>query len=34
MNKSTQKYNYANMQDQTGSKNSMEIVTGNPIKGR
>jgi hypothetical protein len=29
MDKSTQKYNYTNMQDQTGSTNSMEIVQGN-----
>ena len=29
MDKSTQKYNYANMKDQTGSTNSIEIVQGN-----
>ena len=33
MYKSTQKYNYANMQDQTGSTNSMEIVQGNLLRG-
>ena len=33
MYKSTQKYNYANMKDQTGSTNSMEIVQGNLLKG-
>ena len=33
MYKSTQKYNYANMKDQTGSTNSMEIVQGNLLRG-
>ena len=33
MYKSTQKYNYPNMKDQTGSTNSMEIVQGNLLSG-
>ena len=33
MDKSTQKYNYANMKDQTGSTNSMEIVQGELLRG-
>ena len=33
MYKSTQKYNYANMKDQTGSTNSMEIVQGELLRG-
>ena len=33
MDKSTQKYNYANMKDQTGSTNSMEIVQGDLLRG-